>query len=107
MSKIRYADVVSEEDSAEKFRQFMADNVDNSKDSTTGATRIYVLLCNYSHRKYSWLIRKGVFYDFGTRSALECIVGRGETSDAETGDAETGDAGTGKHGTLRNVETLR
>ena len=41
------------------------------------------------------------------RSALECIVGRGETSDAETGDAETGDAGTGKHGTLRNVETLR
>ena len=39
--------------------------------------------------------------------ALECIVGRGETSDAETGDAETGDAWTKKHGKLRSFETLR
>ena len=40
------------------------------------------------------------------RSALECIVGHGSTSDVETGDVETGDAGTGKHGKMRNFETL-
>ena len=53
MSKIRFADVASEEDSAEKFHQFMADNVDHNKDSTTGETTIYVLLCNYNHFKYT------------------------------------------------------
>ena len=41
------------------------------------------------------------------QSALECIVGCGETSDAETGDAETGDGGTEKYGKLRSFETLR
>ena len=40
------------------------------------------------------------------RSALECIVGRGQTSDDETGDAETGDAGTEKYGKLKNSGVL-
>ena len=40
------------------------------------------------------------------RSALECIVGRGETNDAETGDAKTGDVGTEKQGKLRSFQTL-
>ena len=44
---------------------------------------------------------------FSARRALECIVGRGESSDAETDDAETGDAGTEKHEKLKNSETLR
>ena len=38
--------------------------------------------------------------------ALECIVGRGQTSDAETGDAEIGDVGTEKYGQLRNSGVL-
>ena len=40
------------------------------------------------------------------QSALECIVGPGETGDAETGDAETGDVGTEKYGKLRNSGVL-
>ena len=37
---------------------------------------------------------------------LECIVGRGQTSDVETGDAETCDVGTEKYGKLRNSGVL-
>ena len=40
------------------------------------------------------------------QSAQECIVGRGETSDAKTGDAETGDVGTEKYGKFRNSGVL-